>query len=265
MIAYAAAVERRGAGGHPRAPGPQRARLAQALRDRRQGAAPHDRGVRSGAAGSSGRSTTPIPTPSPTRPRPTSTSPPTGRALEWVIVGLAGEQPDVRCYLIEDGARARARARGRAEWPAKSSARAACSPTARSSASATPAGCRSCTPNAASRTPARAAAAGARSTPSTPRAALVKVARAANLVQAEFLAGMLLEEGIPCMLSSAPARSSPCTRPSPAPATCWCPNPRSRRPAKRSPAAPSDGPLQRPAEPGRSRPARRGPAGRRRW
>ena len=23
--------------------------------------------------------------------------------LEWVIVGLAGEQPDVRCYLIEDG------------------------------------------------------------------------------------------------------------------------------------------------------------------
>jgi len=30
----------------------------------------------------------------------------------------------------------------------------------------------------------------------------VKVARAANLVQAEFLAGILLEEGIPCMLSS---------------------------------------------------------------
>jgi [CysO sulfur-carrier protein]-S-L-cysteine hydrolase len=24
--------------------------------------------------------------------------------LEWVIVGLAGEEPDVRCYLIEDGA-----------------------------------------------------------------------------------------------------------------------------------------------------------------
>ncbi len=23
--------------------------------------------------------------------------------LEWVIVGLAGEEPDVRCYLIEDG------------------------------------------------------------------------------------------------------------------------------------------------------------------
>jgi proteasome lid subunit RPN8/RPN11 len=23
--------------------------------------------------------------------------------LEWVIVGLAGEQPEVRCYLIEDG------------------------------------------------------------------------------------------------------------------------------------------------------------------
>ena len=31
---------------------------------------------------------------------------------------------------------------------------------------------------------------------------LVKVARAANLVQAEFLAGLLLEEGIPCMLDS---------------------------------------------------------------
>jgi hypothetical protein len=30
----------------------------------------------------------------------------------------------------------------------------------------------------------------------------VKVARAANLVQAEFLAGLLLEEGIPCMLAS---------------------------------------------------------------
>lgn len=28
----------------------------------------------------------------------------------------------------------------------------------------------------------------------------VKVARAANLVQAEFIAGMLLEEGIPCMI-----------------------------------------------------------------
>lgn len=24
--------------------------------------------------------------------------------LEWVIVGLAGDEPDVRCYLIEDGA-----------------------------------------------------------------------------------------------------------------------------------------------------------------
>jgi [CysO sulfur-carrier protein]-S-L-cysteine hydrolase len=23
--------------------------------------------------------------------------------LEWVIVGLAGEEPEVRCYLIEDG------------------------------------------------------------------------------------------------------------------------------------------------------------------
>ena len=30
----------------------------------------------------------------------------------------------------------------------------------------------------------------------------VKVARAANLVQAELIAGMLLEEGIPCILSS---------------------------------------------------------------
>ena len=33
----------------------------------------------------------------------------------------------------------------------------------------------------------------------------VKVARAANLAQAEFLMGMLLEEGIPSMLSSDPA------------------------------------------------------------
>jgi len=30
----------------------------------------------------------------------------------------------------------------------------------------------------------------------------VKIARAANLVQAELIAGMLLEEGIPCILSS---------------------------------------------------------------
>jgi hypothetical protein len=30
----------------------------------------------------------------------------------------------------------------------------------------------------------------------------VRVARAANLVQAEFIAGLLLEEGIPCMLSA---------------------------------------------------------------
>jgi hypothetical protein len=33
---------------------------------------------------------------------------------------------------------------------------------------------------------------------------LVKVARAANQPQAEFLAGMLLEEGIPCMLRRSP-------------------------------------------------------------
>lgn len=24
--------------------------------------------------------------------------------LEWVIIGLAGEEPEIRCYLIEDGA-----------------------------------------------------------------------------------------------------------------------------------------------------------------
>jgi hypothetical protein len=23
--------------------------------------------------------------------------------VEWLIVGLAGEEPEVRCYLIEDG------------------------------------------------------------------------------------------------------------------------------------------------------------------
>jgi hypothetical protein len=37
----------------------------------------------------------------------------------------------------------------------------------------------------------------------------VKVARAANLAQAEFLAGLLLEEGIPSYLSSAIAGHGP--------------------------------------------------------
>ncbi|HEX7610027.1 MAG TPA: DUF2007 domain-containing protein [Solirubrobacteraceae bacterium] len=39
--------------------------------------------------------------------------------------------------------------------------------------------------------------------------ALVKVARAANGPQAEFLAGMLLEEGIPCMLRRSPGFDVP--------------------------------------------------------
>ncbi len=38
---------------------------------------------------------------------------------------------------------------------------------------------------------------------------LVKVARAENLVQAEFIAALLLEEGIPCMLSASIAGYAP--------------------------------------------------------
>ncbi len=38
---------------------------------------------------------------------------------------------------------------------------------------------------------------------------LVKVARAANQVQAEFIEGMLLEEGIPCVLSALIAGYAP--------------------------------------------------------
>jgi Putative prokaryotic signal transducing protein len=40
---------------------------------------------------------------------------------------------------------------------------------------------------------------------------LVKVARAENLVQAEFVAGLLLEEGIPCLLRSSIAGYGPMT------------------------------------------------------
>ena len=38
---------------------------------------------------------------------------------------------------------------------------------------------------------------------------LVKVARAANQIQAEFIEGMLLEEGIPCVLSALIAGYAP--------------------------------------------------------
>jgi Putative prokaryotic signal transducing protein len=41
--------------------------------------------------------------------------------------------------------------------------------------------------------------------------ALVKVARVANQVEAEFIAGLLLEEGIPCLLRSAIAGYAPVT------------------------------------------------------
>ncbi len=41
--------------------------------------------------------------------------------------------------------------------------------------------------------------------------ALVKVARVANQVEAEFIAALLLEEGIPCLLRSAIAGYAPVT------------------------------------------------------
>ena len=41
--------------------------------------------------------------------------------------------------------------------------------------------------------------------------ALVKVARVANQIEAEFIAAMLLEEGIPCLLRSAIAGYAPVT------------------------------------------------------
>ena len=46
-----------------------------------------------------------------------------------------------------------------------------------------------------------ASAGRARSSRSTPKEQLVKVARAENRIQAEFIEGLLLEEGIPCVLS----------------------------------------------------------------
>jgi hypothetical protein len=42
---------------------------------------------------------------------------------------------------------------------------------------------------------------------------LVKVARVANQVEAEFIAGLLLEEGIPCLLRSQIAGYAPVTGP----------------------------------------------------
>jgi hypothetical protein len=42
---------------------------------------------------------------------------------------------------------------------------------------------------------------------------LVQVAQVANQVEAEFIAGLLLEEGIPCVLSSLIAGYAPLTGP----------------------------------------------------
>ncbi len=106
MIAYSPAVDGRG----PEAARVHRARNVYASRKRfeidRQGAAPHDRGVRIqgwelGAIYHSHTHTDPYP--SQTDINFAANWP----GLEWVIVGLAGEQPDVRCYLIE-GAQVRA-------------------------------------------------------------------------------------------------------------------------------------------------------------
>jgi len=49
--------------------------------------------------------------------------------------------------------------------------------------------------------------------PQYAQGALVKVARAENLVEAEFIAGMLLEEGIPSTLRSLIAGYAPVTGP----------------------------------------------------
>ena len=65
-----------------------------------------------------------------------------------------------------------------------------------------PAGCRSCTPNAGEEAASESRRRGRKVNPRYTEGRPVKVARAANLVQAEFLAGLLLEEGIPCMLGS---------------------------------------------------------------
>ena len=59
----------------------------------------------------------------------------------------------------------------------------------------------------------------------------MKVARADNQPQAEFIAGLLLEEGIPCLLRSSIAGYAPWS----ARATSSSPSPAPRPRAKRSP------------------------------
>ena len=125
--------------------------------------------------------------------------------VEWIIVGLAdGEEPEVRSYRdrrrgeIKEVA---AGGDGAGERASRSSARAALARIpARErfcAACGMPLVYRRPGPSAK---PPSASARRARSSPSTPKGELVKVARAQNQPEAEFIEGLLLEEGIPCML-----------------------------------------------------------------
>ena len=63
---------------------------------------------------------------------------------------------------------------------------------------------------------------------------LVKVARARNRAQAEFIAGLLLEEGIPSVLRSSFGAAIGGYASARARATCWSPSPAPTPRAKRS-------------------------------
>ncbi len=159
--------------------------------------------------------------------------------------------PQVRSYLI-DGARRHEVGRSQEaarERASRSCARAALAPTASSERFWRAAACRSCTPGGRSARPQRAPAQRrARSSPSTPKGELVKVDRGAEPVQAEFVQGLLLEEGIPSVLS-ADRRLRAARRPA------RHAGPRVGRPRRRAKRSPG-------AEGARRRRARRGRAGR---
>ena len=120
-----------------------------------------------------------------------------------MIVGVAGEEPDVRAFRIVDGEVSEQELEVRRMSQALVCPSCATPARGSASASAPTAGCRSCiSPEAAAAAPRRPRrrSARARSSARYAEGPLVRVAAARHQAEAEFLQGLLLEEGIPSMM-----------------------------------------------------------------